>query len=291
MVGAAQELILTAPAKINLNLAVIARRDDGYHELDSLMQKLELADRLIVRKTSSPGINLICSGSELANDENNLVYRAALLFCRQVGIEPAVEIVLEKNIPIAAGLGGGSSDAAATLKGLNQLLAADLSQEELSQMALQLGADVPFFVSELFAARARGVGERLSPAPGLYGYRVLLVNPGYAVATGWVFSEFDQLDQNRYALTTGGNPYILGRANEGDSSLIELFNDLEQVTLAKHPDLAKLKSDLMDTGADASLMSGSGPTFFAIFADSDRAEMAGDLMRKKYKSVYLTGLL
>lgn len=290
MAGIDQELRLTAPAKINLNLAVIARRDDGYHELDTLMQKLDLADDLILRKSHVPGIKLTCSTLELANDDN-LVYRAALLFCQQVGIEPSLEIVLEKNIPVAAGLGGGSSDAAAVLKGLDQLLGTGLARDDLGQIALQLGADVPFFVSELTTARARGIGERLSSAPGLAGYRVLLVNPGYAVATGWVFGEFDQLDQSRYALTTEGNPYILGRANEGGSPLVELFNDLEKVTLTKHPELARLKSDLVEAGAEASLMSGSGPTVFAVFADWKRAEVVGEIMRRQYENVYLTGLL
>ncbi|MEW6518796.1 MAG: 4-(cytidine 5'-diphospho)-2-C-methyl-D-erythritol kinase [Thermodesulfobacteriota bacterium] len=280
-------LHLRAPAKINLYLKVLGRRHDGYHELSTWMQKLTLADEITLAKASA-GIKLQCSGTDLAADETNLAYKAAVLFFAKTGLRSGIEIRLVKKIPIAAGLGGGSSDAAAVLTGLNTLLSAGLSEKELLEMGLSLGADVPFFVSGCSAAIATGIGEKLAEQDSLKGCWFVLVNPGFPVSTRWVFEDFDRLQPVNFTLTSGDNPYILGREIEGPL-LARLFNDLERVTITRYPAVAKLKSKLTESGASGVLMSGSGPTVFGIFMDFDRAaQCAGNLQHDYPGKVFLT---
>lgn len=290
------EKTIQAPAKINLYLAVKGKRADGYHELESLMQKLALVDNVRIRVDEGSGIVLSCPGSGLPEDETNLVWRAARLFLDEAGIDCRVTIVLEKNIPVAAGLGGGSSDAAAVLLALDELLATNLAEERLLEMALRLGADVPFFIKkDLPAALARGVGERLTSAAGIQDCQVILVKPGFGVSTKWVFDNF--------ALTTNSNPYILapekdcqsGRYScfEGDflekSGTGHFFNDLESVTVTKYPEIAEIKKELLADGARVSLMSGSGPTVFGIFTDTLKARACYEKFSRRYgKDVFLT---
>lgn len=283
-----QELDIEAPAKVNLQLAIIGKRPDGYHELESFMLKLALADRLtLVRQPA--GIALSCPASGLPVGPDNLVYRAAQNFFSHTGINEGVAITLVKRIPIAAGLGGGSSDAAATLRGLNQLFAADLDQATLMALAKPLGADVPFFVLAAAAAWARGIGEQLTPAPVPEVGWILLVNPGFAVSTKWVYENF--------ALTLGGNPYILGAglasANSAESRdksrLLPLRNDLEAVTVSRYPEVAALKAAMMAGGARDALMSGSGPTVFGLFDDRESATRCAASLKPRYgDKVFLT---
>ena len=177
------ELSLFAPAKLNLYLSVVGRRPDGYHLLETLMVKIDLADRLVLR----PGgdrIRLEVLGADLPSGPGNLVYRAAEAFFLAAGLEPGLDVSLEKKIPTAAGLGGGSSDAAATLLGLNSIFGRPLSSEQLADLGLGLGADVPFFLGSWSAAWARGIGEKLSPAGFRKGDRYLLVNPGWSLSNG-----------------------------------------------------------------------------------------------------------
>lgn len=263
--GSCRKLHLQAPAKINLYLKVLGRRHDGYHELSTWMQKLKFADEVILSSVSS-GIKLHCSATDLAADEKNLAHRAAVLFFKKTGLKTGVEIKLVKNIPIAAGLGGGSSDAAAVLTGLNTLFSAGLSENELMDLGLSLGADVPFFVSGCNSAIATGIGEKLQEKKSLKECWIILVNPGFPVSTKWVFENFDRVQPVNFALTSGDNPYILGR--EIDGSMPEkLYNDLESVTTARYPEVSKLKNELTELGASGVLMSGSGPTVFGIFTD------------------------
>jgi 4-diphosphocytidyl-2-C-methyl-D-erythritol kinase len=274
------ELIIQAPAKINLYLAIKSRRADGYHEIETLMQKLELADQLKLRR-SAAGISLRCPDSALPEDEKNIAYRAADLFLKKTGVSGGVEIELGKKIPIAAGLGGGSSDAAAVLKAMNIIFAAGLSQEELMEMAYPLGADVPFFVADFSVAGATGIGEKLVPVTGAADWLVVLVNPGFAVSTKWVY--------NNFALTSRSNPYILGRAIIYEELCENLFNDLESVTIKRYPEIETIKNTLISCGADGVLMSGSGPTVFAVFKDITTARKCADMCggNKNY-AVFLT---
>ena len=282
------QLTVKAPAKINLFLRVVGRRPDGYHEIESFMQKVELADQLHFF-TGGEKISLTCPGTDLPEDEGNLAFKAAQLFFQTVGRQPRVRIVLEKNIPVAAGLGGGSSDAAAVLHGLNCLFAENLAQDQLQEMALNLGADVPFFVKPCSAAMATGVGERLQETESLTDIWIILVNPGFAVSTKWVYANLP--------LTTNSNPYILARGRKlpGDffSNLLALTtgqgNDLEAVTLKRFPQIGEIKEQLKQAGAAGALMSGSGPTVFGLFLSEETAVNSLKIFDRQYgKNVFLT---
>ena len=256
-----------APAKVNLILDVIGRRPDGYHDLAMLMVRLSLRDRLRVTLTDGSGVAVTCPGLDLAAGEENIAGRAARLFLDHVGQEKAVAIGIDKRIPAAAGLGGGSSDAAAVLLALNDLLATGLSRSELQGLGLRLGADVPFFLCGHTAAWATGVGEVLQPWPGLPACWLVLVNPRFGVPTAWVYQNL--------GLTHRRQMPKIPRFPERAEDLGQLLrNDLEQVTISRHPEIAEIKARLQGAGALGALMSGSGPTVFGVFAGPSAAERA-----------------
>ncbi len=277
-------LRLLAPAKINLFLRITGRRPDGYHTLISLMQKLALYDEIFL-ETTGQGIELHCPDGKSPENRSNLVYRAAELFfahlkrCNALS-KPAcgIRITLQKHIPVAAGLGGGSSDAAATLHGLNQLTGARLTEAELAALGLELGADVPFFVRGDTAALAQGIGEELSPAPPQQDYSVLLVNPGFSVSTRWVYQNL-----NLTSIDLKDNlQNFHGKCDGAD-----FVNDLEQVTLTRYPVIAELKKEILQQGAAVALMSGSGPTVFGLFRDQKHARQALQSFQQSFKDSYL----
>jgi 4-diphosphocytidyl-2-C-methyl-D-erythritol kinase len=287
-------LALRAPAKINLYLRITGRRPDGYHTLDTLMQKVDLQDEVVLRATSG-GVSLHCPGADLPEDGGNLVFRAAELFLATFGSRcdrpsPGVAITLTKNIPVAAGLGGGSSDAAATLAGLDALFACHCTTAELAELGLRLGADVPFF---LFGRNAfvEGIGEVLQPTPSLSGQDVLLVNPGFPVSTRWAYQTF--------ALTKKEEESNLARFKKGSEGAGGLWpdlprglhNDLEAVTLGRYPEIGQLKHELLARGATAALMSGSGPTVFGLFADRRVAERCLADLRARFAHCWLVAPL
>ncbi|MBW6519497.1 MAG: 4-(cytidine 5'-diphospho)-2-C-methyl-D-erythritol kinase [Desulfoarculaceae bacterium] len=262
--GPGSFLKLRAPAKVNLSLRILERRSDGYHNLDTVMQKLELSDLLTLAVTDASGIVLRCPDSELPEDRSNLVWRAAETFLTACGCEKlGIALTLEKNIPIAAGLGGGSSDAGAVLVGLNRLLGTGLTTAELIALARPLGADVPFFVTDFGAVRAEGVGDQMVAVPSLKNCTIVLVNPGISVSTRWVYE--------KYALTIADkDSKIYDFQKKMDHvSPYAARNDLEWVTLATYPELEILKQDLIALGAASVLMSGSGPTVFGVFPDEN----------------------
>lgn len=277
-------LILSAPAKINLNLQVQYPRTDGYHELRTVIQKLELSDSITLRPSDS--LTLSCPDSALPEDQDNLAYKAALLFGEKVSGVPGVRIVIEKNIPVAAGLGGGSSDAGLVLKGLNKMFGSPLSKGELEEMGGLLGADVPFFVSDCKAALATGIGDRLEVPQPVSGYWCLLVNPGYEVSTKEVYNWFNELTADKLALTRDNNFYKYVKFK--NNLELNCFNDLESVTLAKYPELSELKETLMHSGSLVSLLAGSGPTVFGLFADREKAVICRDKLADLYPIVILT---
>ncbi|MGV1098760.1 4-(cytidine 5'-diphospho)-2-C-methyl-D-erythritol kinase [Thiovibrio sp. JS02] len=279
-------LTCEAPAKINLYLAIKGKRADGYHELVTQMLKLTLAD-LLHFEIVSGGITLICPDSDLPTGDDNLVFRAAMTFLAAADLRQGVRIVLEKKVPIAAGLGGGSSDAAAVLRGLNQLFHHPFSPERLLDLARPLGADVPFFVHDCAAAWATGIGDVITPNQISAPDWVVLVNPGFSVSTKWVYENF--------TLTTVGNPYILGREfARGVSPCPEpenvpLYNDLEAVTIRKYPELGLIKEELLADGAHGALMSGSGPTVFGLFREKEHAQASAAKFLKRFGSnVFVT---
>ena len=292
----AGELILPAPAKINLHLRIVGRREDGYHLLSTLMQKIDLADEVTLRP--GEGIVLRCPDSDLPEDETNLAWRAAELFRQTVGARLSgsfgVEITLKKRIPVAAGLGGGSSDAAAVLLGLDRLFGTSCTREELIGMGVRLGADVPFFVVPEEAAWASGIGEVLEPAPVLGETLVLLVNPGFSVSTRWAFETFAlTAPKNIFNLTSSQNK---SRAQPGKNLDFSgereggyLVNDLETVTITRYPEIQTIKERLVRGGAVGAMMSGSGATVFGLFpyALRKRAEVCYADLRQDYPLTYL----
>lgn len=265
-------LQVLCPAKVNLYLRVLGRRADGYHDLLSIMQPLSLADELIITPTS-PGILLDCDQPGIPRGPGNLVWQAALEFQRATGRKVGAHIQLDKRIPVAAGLGGGSSDAAGTLLALNAMAGEPLSAEALQGLAVGLGADVPFFLG-LSPALARGIGEKLSPVQ-LPAYWYLLLNPGVRVSTRWVYESLDLDSLKRYKVLEEGNW-------DPGQPAAWVHNDLESVTLKKYPELAQLLETLGGLGAQARGMSGSGPTLFGLFPSWEEARQAGQELRRDF---------
>jgi len=254
---------LSAPAKVNLFLHVLGRREDGYHELVTRMQKIDLCDTLHVSRRTSPGVAFSCSDKRLPTGTGNLAVLAAHTYLDAAGVDGrcGLEIRLQKRIPVAAGLGGGSSDAGAVLRGLNVLFDNALGAEQLIELGGTIGADVPFFTVACTAAIARGIGERLSPAADIEGFWILLVNPGISVSTRIVFEN--------YALTTLSKNSTLPSFDKSGLdrfSCDQMHNDLEAVTMARHPVIGTIKHSLIENGAAAAMMSGSGPTVFGLFS-------------------------
>lgn len=259
-------LTLFAPAKINYLLDVIGKRPDGYHDLRMIMQRVNLCDRITLGITESPGIIVTCNSKGAPDGPDNIAWKAAKALLDVSGTVKGVKIEIVKNIPAAAGLGGGSSDAATVLMGLNELLAIGLSEQKLMEIGCKLGADIPFFIFKE-TALAEGIGDkftRLSEMPKCW---ILLVNPGVHVSTAWVYRSL-QLTSKR---ELNKLPKFYGSVEQVVSIL---SNDLEAVTIPAFPVIADIKRRLMNLGAAGSMMSGSGPTVFGIFKSFDAAEYA-----------------
>lgn len=258
---------IRAPAKINLSLRIVGRRTDGYHLIDTIIVPVSLYDGLNLRRVrrkagrQAPGalITFRCDDPAVPQDETNLVFRAAELIMKNVRNAAPVQIRLKKNIPVGAGLGGGSSDAAATLVGLNRLYKLGFSTRRLEKMALTLGADVPFFIRGK-PARARGIGEKLRRLTDLPRIWAVIVYPGFPVSTAWVYRRLGE------KLTKSSvNTSIATSPKSFDELTRRLDNDLEDVTLRGYPKIASLKRKLLRGGAPGVLMSGSGSSVFGIF--------------------------
>ena len=258
------------PAKVNLYLRVVGRRPDGYHEVVTVMQPLTLADLLTVT-LAGEGISLRCDRPELPQGEENLVWRAARQFQEETGLAPGVRLSLTKLIPAAAGLGGGSSDAAGTLLALNELAGKPLSQDRLHRLASRLGADVPFFLDR-GPAVGRGTGTQLSPVT-LPPYWYLLVNPGVPLSTRWVYENLDLAGLPGPPATEAWDP-------EHPETWVR--NDLGTVAVKRFPELAQLLAGLGDAGAWCQGISGSGPTLFGLFPTREAAQQAGRQLRRTF---------
>jgi 4-diphosphocytidyl-2-C-methyl-D-erythritol kinase len=257
-----------APAKLNIRLKVIGRRPDGYHELVSIMVPVALFDYLELKKLTQKGITLTCEGIPTPCDKENLVYRAAKAFFASTGISGGVAITLTKNIPVAAGLGGGSSDAAGTLKCLNKMWSNPLGSQDLRGLALALGADVPFFIASR-PSIARGIGEVLEPIEKWPGFWYVIVTPPIEVSTSWVYANL------KLKLTIGEYDFILNCLKKEPIQIGHtLENDLESVTAIHFPVINSIKKLLLATGAVGALMSGSGPSVFGVFESRDKALLA-----------------
>lgn len=266
-------IIKASPAKINLYLRILRKREDGYHDILSLMQRINLCDEMTFEATGS-GIALHCPDRTLPEDEGNIVCRAAAAFFTRTGTSPAIDITLRKRIPIGAGLGGGSSNAATTLKALNEMHGSPLSQQELMKIGSELGADVPFFIFEK-TAWASGIGDRLIESPPLPPFWFVLVNSGFAISTKSIYEGLN------LGLTKQSINYSIPHFSTQEDVIGGLTNDLEKVTVKLHPILDEIKALLFACGARGALMSGSGPTVFGIFTDRASAEKAEHGLRQE----------
>ena len=259
---------IKTPAKINIRLKVTGLRPDGYHELVSIMVPVELFDILLLQIADRGRIKISCKGFEVPTDRNNLIHAAVRSFETKAGIRYGVSVKLTKNIPVAAGLGGGSSDAAATLLALNRLYGNPLSEQVLHGLAVKIGADVPFFLNPR-PSLATGIGDFLQPLSIWPEYWYVIVTPPIRVSTSWVYENL------KLELTTGEYDYIVN-ALKNEPFVISriLENDLEKVTSASFPVIQTLKKLLKDAGAEGALMSGSGPSVFGLFSSREKAVSA-----------------
>lgn len=262
---------MLAPAKLNLLLKITGQRIDGYHELVSVLVPVALYDKLKISKLER-GLKVYWSGRELPKGQNNLVNRAAISFFEKTGIRKGAKITAIKKIPVSSGLGGGSSDAAATLKGLNQLWGNSLSSRDLERLALSLGADVPFFLLQR-PSIARGIGEILQPMKSFPSFWYVIVSPSLMVSTAWVYKRI------KLQLTNKEIQSIVNFSKKAIFNIPELLsNDLEGVTLGKYPFLCSIKDSLIELGALGALMTGSGPSIFGLFDSSRKAYEAGKII-------------
>jgi len=281
------ELSVKALAKINLGLDVLRRREDGYHEVCMIMQTINLYDRLAMKKTAEPVIDIKTNLSYLPVNENNLVYKAANLLREEFDIKEGIEVQLEKRIPVAAGMAGGSTDCAATLYGMNRMFELGLSTQELMDRGATLGADVPYCLMR-GTALAEGIGEVLTELPPMVKCPVLIAKPGISVPTKWVYQNL-KLDENTR------HPNIAKQIEDirrGDLKAIceDMGNVLEDVTIPQYPIIGQIKELMVENGAVGSMMSGSGPTVFGLFEDMETAKRAKKVMSASglAKSVYTT---
>ncbi|UFJ40533.1 4-(cytidine 5'-diphospho)-2-C-methyl-D-erythritol kinase [Brevibacillus humidisoli] len=277
-----------APAKINLTLDVLSKRADGYHEVEMVMTTVDLADRVDLTLLESDEIHLDCSASFVPVDERNHAYKAAKLLQERYGVQKGVRMYIDKQIPVAAGLGGGSSDAAAALRGLNMLWGLDLSLDELASIGAEIGSDVPFCVYG-GTAFAQGRGEIVTPLGTPAPCWVVLAKPSIGVSTADVYGNL-RVDK------IGEHPQteVMLQAIEAQDFWLmchSLCNVLEEVTLSRYAQVRQIKELMVESGADGVLMSGSGPTVFALVQKQARVQRIYNALRGFVKEVYAVRML
>lgn len=283
------KISLKALAKINLGLDVVRRREDGYHEVRMIMQTIHLFDRVNIEKTSEPGIKIKTNLSYLPVNENNLIYKAGRLLMDEFDITEGVSVDLDKRIPVAAGMAGGSTDAAAMLYGMNKMFGLGLSMQELKDRGVKIGADVPYCLMR-GTALAEGIGEKLKSLPPMIKCPVLIAKPQISVSTKFVYEnlkldgkvnhpDIDQLIKDIKAKDLQGVCDHMG-------------NILETVTIPNYPIIAEIKKNMIENGAVGAMMSGSGPTVFGLFDDAEKAKQAYKAMKKSglSRQTYLTDI-
>lgn len=280
---------LKALAKINLGLDVLGRRENGYHDVRMVMQTIYLYDNVTMEKTEEAGIQLECNLFYLPVDETNIAYKAAKLLMDEFDIKEGVRIVLDKHIPVAAGLAGGSANAAAVLVGMNRLFSLGLSQQQLMERGVSLGADVPYCVMR-GTVLAEGIGEVLTPLPPLPKCYVLIAKPGISVSTKTAYEKLDSQEISEHPDIDG----ILEGLDKQDIYKVasSMGNVLETVTIGDYPIIEEIKNVMKEEGALNAMMSGSGPTVFGIFDDKSKARQAQERMRQLQiaKQVYIANV-
>lgn len=264
-------VVIKAMAKVNLGLDVLRRRENGYHDVKMIMQTVNIYDTLTLSKKEDAQIVITTNTGELPLNEDNLIYKAAKLLFERTGKEAGVSIHLDKQIPIAAGMAGGSTDAAATLLGLNELYDLGLNKEELAEIGVKIGADVPYCIYG-GTCLSEGIGEVLTKLPDTPDCYVVVAKPGIGVSTKYVY-------ENLHIETVKDHPDIDGmieaiREGSLDGVVKKMENVLETVTIKRYPEIETMKNCLMENGAENALMSGSGPTVFGIFKEENIAKHA-----------------
>lgn len=283
------ELVINAYAKLNLTLDILRRREDGYHDLCMVMQSISLHDTVALSQTDTGEMELKSGADFLPEERNNLAYRAAEAFFASTGIaNPGLRIVLEKNIPVCAGMAGGSSDAAAVLRGLRQMYAPDMSVAELCRIGEKVGSDVPYCVFG-GTALAEGRGEiltRLAPMPACWA---VICKPPFGLSTPELFGCVQVKKLARHPDTQG----VIRSLEHGDLNgvLRRIYNVFEAVLPEKYSEVFSIKNKMLDLGADSAAMTGSGPTVFGLFTDETRAEHACRTLGRQYEQTYLASMV
>jgi len=277
-------MLLKAYAKINLSLDVVGKRADGYHLLRMIMQSIDLYDIINIVKKGE-GVELECDRPYVPSDERNIAYKAAALFFSEYGINGGASISIKKNIPVAAGLAGGSADAAAVLRGLRDLYKPEIRDGELMELGVRIGADVPFCILG-GTALCEGIGEKVTKLEPFRDKILVLVKPPFGVSTK---SVYQQLDINKIRVHPPTEKLIEAMKDQNLMYVSRnMKNVLENITLSRYHSLRTLKRELVELGAVGSLMSGSGPSVFGLFEDMLQAQFCYDIMKSRYKETFIT---
>jgi 4-diphosphocytidyl-2-C-methyl-D-erythritol kinase len=277
-------MLIKAYAKINISLDVVGKREDGYHLLRMIMQNIDLYDLINIEKAAN-GINISSNKPYIPIDDRNLGYKAAKLFMEKYNLQGGVDINIRKSIPVAAGLAGGSTDAAAVLKGMRSIYDMDVSDEELMELGLKIGADVPYCIMG-GTALCEGIGEKITPLKSFKDHIMIVVKPPFGVSTKEVYQSLDISRIYKHPDTEG----LIQAVEENDLKYVcgSMKNILENVTLRKHIILKDIKNEMLRMGALGAMMSGSGPTVFSFFDDMLKAQQCYDKFKMKYSEVFIT---
>ena len=276
---------LKSRAKINLSIDVLGKREDGYHLVEMIMQTIDLYDLIEINEKDNDQITIKSTSDEIPLDCNNLVYKAANLIKKTFNINKGVEIHIKKNIPVAAGMAGGSSNAAAVLVGLNKLWNLNLSNQQLEKIGLKLGADVPFCING-GAVLASGIGEELTPIKGLTkDVCILVCKPDLFVSTKEVYECIDSKDIDKRP----NNKFLIECLKNEDTRQLaqNMFNVLEGVTMDKHPVIQQIKDIMTNNRALGAMMSGSGPTVFGLYENREDAVKCKAILEKQFKQTFV----
>lgn len=281
------QMSLKAMGKINLGLDVLKKREDGYHEVRMIMQSVRVHDTIQLNKKRETGISVKTNRPYLPTDESNLVYKAAKLLMDEFGIEGGIDIDLKKYIPVAAGMAGGSSDAAAVLYGMNRMYGLNLNEEQLMKRGVTIGADIPFCIMR-GTVLSEGIGEILTPLKGMPECKIVIAKPPISVSTKQVYEAFDSADDIEHPDIDG----MIEALNEGNLKKLtdKMSNVLETVTGRDYPVIGRIEEYMKNHGALGAIMSGSGPTVFGIYDDEDAAKATYEGLRANHlaKQIYIT---
>ena len=279
-----KEITIKCPAKINLSLDVIGKRSDGYHDLKMIMQTVNICDYVTVSLRNDGGIKVYSENKNVPLGEDNIVFKAAKLFFKNLGKMPGAEIKIEKNIPMGAGMAGGSADAAGTLKALNILTDKTFSDKELEKIGKNIGADVPFCIRG-GCCLCEGIGEILTPLPEMKDIYLAVAKPEFSVSTPWVYKNL-KLSENSVHPKTDKLILALEKGEYEDFSEFS-GNTLEKVTSDEYPEIEEYKALMKKNGAFFSMMTGSGPTVFGLFKNKEGAESVASILKNNTKEVFV----